>query len=151
MTGRRVAWLVVSAWAAVALLADFLAADRPIVMSRGGTLTWFANLAPGGDAAARGDALRDALGPDDWAIWAPVRHDPVEVRTDGALAILAAPSAAHALGTDDRGRDVLARLIHGARTTAVVALGAAALALLLGVGLALAAARAGVVVGRAAC
>ncbi len=33
---------------------------------------------------------------------------------------LQAPSAAHALGTDDQGRDILSRLMHGARITLVV-------------------------------
>lgn len=43
------------------------------------------------------------------------------------------PSAAHPFGTDGLGRDVLARLVHGARVTLAVALGAAALSTLLGV------------------
>ncbi|MBC7431833.1 MAG: ABC transporter permease [Rubritepida sp.] len=44
----------------------------------------------------------------------------------------AAPSAAHWLGTDDLGRDVLGRLLHGARVSLAVGLGAALLAMLLG-------------------
>ena len=44
----------------------------------------------------------------------------------------AAPSAVHWLGTDDLGRDVLARLLHGARVSMAVGLGAALLAMLLG-------------------
>ncbi len=142
---RRLAWSVVIAMLALAVLADFVASDRPIVMSRDGARSWFVNL---DDAAPRGEAIAATLGPDDWALWAPVRHDAREVRTAGELAILQAPSSRHWLGTDDRGRDVLARLIHGARTTAQVAALAAALALLLGVGLALASARVGGAPGR---
>lgn len=130
MTARRVAAAVAIALAAIAVLADFLAADRPIVMSRDGDTAWLHNLV---DGEPRGDRLRATLGPDDWAIWPPIAHDPVEVRTDGALAILEAPSPRHRLGTDDRGRDVAARLIHGTRTSAEIAAGAAALALVLGV------------------
>ena len=33
---------------------------------------------------------------------------------------LSAPSAAHWLGTDDQGRDILSRLIHGSRITLFV-------------------------------
>ena len=44
----------------------------------------------------------------------------------------AAPSAAHWLGTDDLGRDVLLRLLHGARVSLAVGLGAALMALLVG-------------------
>ena len=68
---------------------------------------------------------------------------PDAVRSAGALEPLAPPSRDHALGTDDRGRDVAARLIHGARTSLAVAGGAAALATGLAVILALAAVRTG--------
>ena len=44
----------------------------------------------------------------------------------------AAPSAAHWLGTDDLGRDVLARLFFGARVSLAVGLGAATLAMVVG-------------------
>lgn len=47
--------------------------------------------------------------------------------------ILAQPSAAHWLGTDDLGRDVLSRLIHGARTSLYAAFLAVGIALMLGV------------------
>ena len=77
------------------------------------------------------------------ALLADLAPDPVEVRTGGELAILEPPSERHRLGTDDRGRDVLARLVHGTRTTAAVAAGAAVVALALALGLALAAVRAG--------
>src|SRR5712692_8052801 len=40
-------------------------------------------------------------------------------------AMLAAPSAAHWLGTDSFGRDVLSRLVYGSRTALIVGFGAA--------------------------
>ena len=46
---------------------------------------------------------------------------------------LMGPSAQHWLGTDDLGRDVLARLLYGARTALLVALGVVALAVIIGV------------------
>jgi peptide/nickel transport system permease protein len=124
---------ILVALVALAIVADFVASDRPIVLHHDGT-HFFENL---GDGEPRGDRLRDTLGPDDWAVWAPIAQDPVEVRTDGALAILEPPSDKHWLGTDDRGRDVAARLVHGTRTTAEIAALAAALALALAVTLAL--------------
>jgi peptide/nickel transport system permease protein len=42
------------------------------------------------------------------------------------------PSAAHWLGTDEYGRDVLSRLLHGAQVELIVAIGATSLALVLG-------------------
>ncbi|MGW2844260.1 ABC transporter permease subunit [Streptomyces sp. NPDC001274] len=65
-------------------------------------------------------------------------RDPLHV---DAAARLAAPSAAHPLGTDQLGRDVLARLGHGAARTVLTALAVSAATLL--AGLALGAVRAG--------
>lgn len=48
------------------------------------------------------------------------------------LAILAAPSWAHPLGTDDLGRDLLTRVFHGARVSLVVAMFSVMSALILG-------------------
>jgi peptide/nickel transport system permease protein len=43
------------------------------------------------------------------------------------------PSAAHLLGTDRSGRDVWARVVHGARTSLVVGLGAVSIYVLIGI------------------
>lgn len=43
-----------------------------------------------------------------------------------------APSATHLFGTDDKGRDVMSRLMYGARYSLVIGLGATAFALVLG-------------------
>ena len=43
------------------------------------------------------------------------------------------PSATHWLGTDDLGRDVLSRMIYGARASLAIGIGAAAVAMLIGV------------------
>lgn len=59
--------------------------------------------------------------------------DPLSPRgAAGAIDVLAAPSAAHWLGTDDIGRDVFSRLAYGARTSLALGLGAAIVATLLG-------------------
>jgi peptide/nickel transport system permease protein len=63
-------------------------------------------------------------------------HDPL---MQELAARNAPPDAAHWLGRDHLGRDVLARLVAGARISLAVALGATLLALLLGAGLGLAA------------
>jgi peptide/nickel transport system permease protein len=56
-------------------------------------------------------------------------YDPLE--TDYG-AMIAAPNAAHWLGTDAFGRDVLSRIIYGSRTALLVGLGAAALGAVFG-------------------
>lgn len=53
--------------------------------------------------------------------------------TRSSVNFLGAPSAAHLLGTDELGRDVLSRLIHGARTSLVIGFGAAVIGMAIGV------------------
>src|SRR4030042_5739642 len=53
---------------------------------------------------------------------------------------LAKPSAEHWLGTDNLGRDVLSRIIYGARTSIIIAVGATAGSVILGEALGLSAA-----------
>jgi peptide/nickel transport system permease protein len=45
------------------------------------------------------------------------------------------PSTAHWLGTDDLGRDVLSRVIYGARTATIVAFSVTAVSLMIGIAL----------------
>ncbi len=65
------------------------------------------------------------------AIAAPVlaRYDPIAIDLGSQLL---RPSSAHWLGTDIQGRDILARLLFGARVSLSVGLGAQAIALLVG-------------------
>jgi len=55
--------------------------------------------------------FKDEFDPErgDWAWWAPVPYSPIEL----AGPRLESPSRVHWLGTDDVGRDVLSRMIHG--------------------------------------
>jgi len=56
-----------------------------------------------------------------------------------SVLLLQPPSAQHWLGTDELGRDILSRLIYGARTSLVVGIGAALVAVLIGAPIGLAA------------
>jgi peptide/nickel transport system permease protein len=136
---RSIGAAVLLAFATAAVGADCLASDRPLALEIDGDICLLPNLfSCTAIGEARGVRISAALRHGDWALWPPVRHHPEAVRTAGELEILAPPSRRHWLGTDDRGRDVLARLIHGARSSlrlaAIVAFGA------LGLGLVLAAA-----------
>jgi peptide/nickel transport system permease protein len=57
-------------------------------------------------------------------------YDPLAINP---VDILASPSADHILGTDEIGRDLLSRIIHGARVSLSVAVAAVAVACLVGV------------------
>jgi ABC-type dipeptide/oligopeptide/nickel transport system permease subunit len=61
-------------------------------------------------------------------------YDPLD---QDLLALNQAPSAAHWLGTDHIGRDVLSRLLVGTRTTLLIGAGGAVIALLIGGGIGL--------------
>lgn len=56
-------------------------------------------------------------------------HSPLAINVDKALE---APSSAHLFGTDDVGRDVLARVVHGARITLSICASALILAAVIG-------------------
>ena len=62
--------------------------------------------------------LRKRMKPErgDWAIWSPIPHGP----NSTSQAVLQRPSAEHWLGTDETGRDVASRMIHGARVSMLV-------------------------------
>jgi len=64
-----------------------------------------------------------------YALRAPVPFSP---NTIDLAARLQPPGDGHALGTDDLGRDILARLIHGARVSLAVGLLATAISLIVG-------------------
>jgi peptide/nickel transport system permease protein len=55
-------------------------------------------------------------------------YDPLR----SSVAFLAPPSATHSLGTDELGRDVLSRVIYGARTSLIIGFGAALIAMAIG-------------------
>ena len=70
------------------------------------------------------------------ALLAPVLA-PADPNAQDYLAFTEAPGAAHLLGTDDLGRDVLSRIIYGSRISLEVGIIAAGIALVLGVSLGL--------------
>src|SRR5262245_41262887 len=49
-----------------------------------------------------------------------------------SILLLQPPTAQHWLGTDELGRDILSRLIYGSRTSLVIGVGAAVVAVLIG-------------------
>ena len=70
------------------------------------------------------------------AIFAPLLapYDPIEISLEDRLS---APSLAHWLGTDQAGRDVLSRIVFGARASLSIGIGAVLIGALIGVSAAL--------------
>lgn len=68
----------------------------------------------------------------DWALWPPVQWDPYESNTQ-VDSYPSKPSKVNLMGTDDRGRDVLTRLLYGLRYSFVFAIGSWIAAYLIGI------------------
>ena len=121
----------------IAIFAPLLANDRPLAVSRGGGVHFpLLSGAEGLDGLTWKDLKKTAprlLAPlpgGGWALWPPVPFSPTE---NDLLASLQPPNRIHWFGTDDRGRDVLARMIHGARISLSVGFVAVGIALHIGV------------------
>src|SRR3970040_35673 len=69
------------------------------------------------------------------AVFAPVLapYDPYRIHPDGTK-ILRPPSRVHLLGTDQIGRDVLSRILYGARVSLAVGFVSVGIATIIGVG-----------------
>ena len=119
---------------AVGLCADFLASDKPIACHVGGRLYLFPNLFEYPELADQDNQTIEALVARDggFAVLPPVPYGPNQVKVLGRVRWLEAPSSGHLLGTDDDGRDVLARIVHGARSAVLVGVGSMILSALLG-------------------
>ena len=124
----RIGLLTLAIIALVAVFADVLASDLPLACHFRGVTYVLPNVshpkALGSYDNARIDAERGA---GDWVIHPLVPFGPQGTATRGALAAMRSPSLGgdHPLGTDAYGRDVFARLVHGARTSLGAALMAA--------------------------
>lgn len=119
----------------VALLADFIASDKPILIKRGARLYWFPNLRQLPELnALRNDDFRRELTQGTrtrWAWFPLIEVGPKTTNLDRAH-LNAPPSRAHWLGTDDTGRDIAARIVHGSRISLFVGVGSVLLYLIVG-------------------
>jgi peptide/nickel transport system permease protein len=137
------ALVVIVIFFTVAALADLIANDKPLIMSYEGVIhfpalkeyaVWaglsewpprFQNISFKEFAAAQ-------FSEDDWAVFPPIPYSPSELNLRTPLR---RPSAEHWFGTDDLGRDVASRTIHGARISLSVGFVAVSIYLLIGVAL----------------
>lgn len=134
---RRAALWALALLAVVGGFAPLLAGDLPLIAKTRAGLQFpgvvavlgYPVPAPPSENTWKAWWYRHAGNDDQWAVlplwpWGPLEVSP---------AVLERPSLRHLLGTDDTGRDLLARLIHGASTSLWIGLGTALLAALLGV------------------
>lgn len=96
----------------VAVFESFLAGNKPIVLKYEGRYYFPVVFRYSEFFGTDFKELDWKLKPGDFAIFPPVKYSPTE---NNLMSILSPPSREHLFGTDDRGRDVLARMIFGAR------------------------------------
>lgn len=118
--------------ALVAVFADLLASDLPIVCKIHGSVYVMPCVTMPPELANLPHHTRLGRDTGDWAINPLVGFGPYV--TDPDTAPLSPPSLAssHPIGTDARGRDLFARLVHGTRTALGLALLAVALYIVVG-------------------
>ena len=115
----------------LSLGAEFIANDRPLLISYQGTFyvpifkdyaeTDFGGVFPS-TANYRDPYLIELIHQDGWMLWPPIRFHHDTVNYDLPVPAPAPPSTENWLGTDDQGRDVLARLIYGFRISVLFGL-----------------------------
>ncbi len=113
------------------LAAEVIANDRPLLVSYKGQLyypvlvaypeTTFDGIFET-EAVYRDAVVKDEIEKHGWIVWPPVRYSYQTINYDLPVPAPAPPSAENWLGTDDQGRDVVARLIYGFRISVLFGL-----------------------------
>ncbi|HEX5678553.1 MAG TPA: ABC transporter permease [Alcanivorax sp.] len=111
--------------------AEFIANDKPLIVQYQGDLYFpvfktYPETTFGGlfetEANYRDPFVADLIEDDGWMLWPPIRYSHDTINYELTVPAPAPPSAENWLGTDDQGRDVLARLIYGFRLSVLFGL-----------------------------
>ncbi|MDP2252080.1 MAG: ABC transporter permease [Hydrogenophaga sp.] len=125
------------------LFAELLSNDRPLIVRYEGS-TYFPVVQEHAETVFGGDfdTPTDYLDPfiqeqiskgENWALFAPNPYGSNTINYFAASPNPAGPTAANWLGTDDRGRDLLAQLIYGFRVSVLFALALTTIGVMLGI------------------
>lgn len=135
--------LIFCALVLVSLAAELVSNDRPLVVVYQGQTYWpmvrdYPETTFGGDFATPTDYLDPFIQqrlaePGNWALFAPNVYGPKTLNYFAIQPNPAPPSRLNWLGTDDRGRDLLAQLIYGFRVSVLFALALTVTGVVLGV------------------
>ena len=128
---------------ALSLLAELLSNDKPLILRYEGAYYFpvfksYPETVFGGDFHTETDYLDPYIRqqfekPGNWAIYPPNPYGAQTINYFSDAPAPAAPSRENWLGTDDRGRDLLAQLLYGFRVSALFGLALTALGVALGV------------------
>jgi microcin C transport system permease protein len=126
----------------LSLLAEVIANDRPILVYYDGAfyspiLKTYPETAFGGEFETEADYrdkfVSDKIAEKGWILWPPIPFSYTTVNLNLKVPAPAPPSAENWLGTDDQGRDVVARLIYGFRISVLFGLTLTVLSSVIGV------------------
>jgi len=115
----------------LSLFAEFLCNDRPLLVHYDGqwyfpVLTDYPETTFGGDfeteAAYRDPYIQKKIEAKGWMLWPANRYSYGTINLNLPVPAPAPPSAENWLGTDDQGRDVVARLVYGFRISVLFGL-----------------------------
>jgi microcin C transport system permease protein len=123
-------WIFLVLFAA-SLAAEVIANDKPILVSFDGGLYFpvmvaYPETVFGGEfeteAEYRDPFVAELIEEKGWILWPPIRYGYKTINLDLPVPAPAPPSPENMLGTDDQGRDVVARLIYGFRISVLFGL-----------------------------
>lgn len=127
----------------LSLFAEFIANDKPILLKYDGhyyfpALRSYPETAFGGEFETEAvysepyllELIEEKHG---WMVWPPIRYHYTTIDFENTAPAPAPPNSRHLLGTDDQGRDVLARLIYGFRLSVCFGLLLTALSAAIGI------------------
>ena len=128
--GYRSFWIFLSLFT-ISLFAEFVANDKPLIMRYEKRFyfpvffeypeTMFGGFLPT-EADYRDPEVAHLIKSKGWMLWPPVRYSYDTINYRLPVPAPAPPSSENWLGTDDQGRDVVARLIYGFRISVLFGL-----------------------------
>ncbi len=133
---------IFSALFIISLFSEIISNDQPIIMSIDNEIYYpylieYTEVDFGGELETRPDYnglfITDLINKENnWALFPMNPHSYNSINLNNSKPNPAPPSNENILGTDDRGRDVLARLIYGFRLSVIFALALTAIGILIG-------------------
>jgi microcin C transport system permease protein len=124
------------------LPAEFVANEKPLVIRYGGSwyfpvVSSYPETVFGGDFATeanyRDPQVQELILRKGWILWPPLRYSYQTINYSLPVPAPAPPSGENWLGTDDQGRDVVARLVYGFRISVLFGLALTLASSLIGV------------------
>ena len=108
----------------ISLFAELIANDKPLLIEYDGAfyvpfVASYPETAFGGDFETEADYrdpfVQELIAEKGWILWAPIRYSFRTINYELSVPAPSPPDSENLLGTDDQGRDVLARVIYGYR------------------------------------